>query len=107
VNRLLADLYETWSTRREERDSVQQLSKDLSSHSARHGGAQDASDHKDIQLQWIIPRGKYEQYYEVVGKSMGYKQFSLTLLVRIIATNVLQGLNPVGIELMKEAFVLV
>eukprot|EP00597_Dinobryon_sp_UTEXLB2267_P013224 CAMPEP_0170114766 /NCGR_PEP_ID=MMETSP0020_2-20130122/10953_1 /TAXON_ID=98059 /ORGANISM="Dinobryon sp., Strain UTEXLB2267" /LENGTH=692 /DNA_ID=CAMNT_0010341923 /DNA_START=911 /DNA_END=2992 /DNA_ORIENTATION=+ len=60
VNRLLADLYETWSTRREERDSVQQLSKDLSSHSARHGGAQDASDHKDIQLQWIIPRGGWK-----------------------------------------------
>jgi len=58
VNRLLADLYDTWSTKQQSASSGEQLSKDLTSHSGRHGGAQKASDHKDIQLQWVIPRGK-------------------------------------------------
>lgn len=58
VNRLLADLYETWSASRGERDiDGLQLSKDLSSHSGRGGGAEEASDHRDVQIQWLIPRG--------------------------------------------------
>ena len=38
------------------------LTEHLSSHSARSGGAQDAQEHKDIQIQWVILRGKVIYY---------------------------------------------
>jgi len=58
VNRLLQDLYDTWFAQQEgHQNGYQSLTKALSSHSGRAGGAQDASDHRDIQVQWIIPRG--------------------------------------------------
>jgi hypothetical protein len=56
VNRLLEDLFQSWQSSIGS-EGAQQLTKELTSHSGRSGGAQDASDHKDVQIQWIIPRG--------------------------------------------------
>ena len=56
MNRLLQDLYDTWFAQDQD-GQYESLTKALSSHSGRAGGAQDASDHRDIQVQWIIPRG--------------------------------------------------
>ena len=56
VNRLLSTLYEAWSADAN-KDPRELLTEHLSSHSARSGGAQDAQEHKDIQIQWVILRG--------------------------------------------------
>ena len=56
VNRLLKTLYSAWRSD-DSKDPMEMLTEHLSSHSARSGGAQDAQDHKDIQIQWVILRG--------------------------------------------------
>ena len=61
VNRLLSSLYDFWSADTT-KDPRELLTEHLSSHSARSGGAQDAQEHKDIQIQWVILRGK-DIYY--------------------------------------------
>ena len=55
---VLTALYETWSADTNKDPSRELLTEHLSSHSARSGGAQDAQEHKDIQIQWVILRGK-------------------------------------------------
>ena len=62
VNRLLTSLYEFWSADTT-KDPRELLTEHLSSHSARSGGAQDAQEHKDIQIQWVILRGQVIYYF--------------------------------------------
>ena len=45
------------------KDPRELLTEHLSSHSARSGGAQDAQEHKDIQIQLVILRGQQVIYY--------------------------------------------